>query len=60
MPKTPIPEYWSAREALAVYEFIDDLRDLIWNRYASELQELMMAERKTVSDDFDEYDDINF
>ena len=58
MPKTPIPEYWSAREALAVYEFIDDLRDLIWNCYGSELQELMQAERVTVSDEFD--DDIDF
>ena len=28
-----IPDYWSPREALAVYEFSYELRDESWNRY---------------------------
>ena len=42
-----IPDYWSPREALAVYEFIDELRDEIWNRYELELIKIMQAEYST-------------
>ena len=42
-----IPDYWSPREALAVYEFIDELRDEIWNRYELELIKIMQAECST-------------
>ena len=42
-----IPDYWTPREALAVYEFIDELRDEIWNRYELELIKIMQAERST-------------
>ena len=42
-----IPDYWSPREALAVYDFIDGLRDEIWNRYELELIKFMQAERST-------------
>jgi len=42
-----IPDYWSPREALAVYDFIDELRDEIWNRYELELIKIMQAERST-------------
>jgi hypothetical protein len=42
-----IPDYWSPREALAVYDFIDELRDEIWNRYQLELIQIMQAERST-------------
>jgi hypothetical protein len=58
MPKMQIPEYWSAKEALAVYELVDELRELILNCYGQELHEEMMAERVTVTDEFD--DDIDF
>jgi len=54
----PIPEHWSAREALAVYEFVDELRELIWIRYGPELQALLQAEQQTEAEDFD--DDLNF
>ena len=58
-----IPDYWSAEEALAVYEFIDALRDEIWSRYDLRLIELLRAERGTAgvdrgephgADDFDD------
>lgn len=42
-----IPDEWSPREALAVYEFIDEIRDAIWNRYDLQLIELMKEERIT-------------
>lgn len=42
-----IPGDWSPREALTVYEFIDDIRDAIWNRYDLQLIELMKEERIT-------------
>ncbi len=42
-----IPDYWSPREALAVYDFIDKIRDEIWNRYELELIKIMQAERST-------------
>ena len=54
----PIPEHWSAREALAVYEFVDELRELIWIRYGPELQALLQAEQQAEAEDFD--DDLNF
>ncbi len=58
MPIMSIPEHWSAREALAVYEFVDELRELIWIRYGPELQALLQAEQQPETDDFD--DDLNF
>ena len=42
-----IPDYWSPREVLAVYEFIDKLRDEIWNRYELELIKIMQTEYST-------------
>ena len=37
----PIPDYWSAEQALAVYEFLSDLQQLIWDRYEIQLYELL-------------------
>jgi hypothetical protein len=42
-----IPDDWSPREALVVYDFIDRIRDEIWNRYELELIKIMQAERST-------------
>ncbi|MBL3528572.1 MAG: ATP-binding protein [gamma proteobacterium endosymbiont of Lamellibrachia anaximandri] len=41
MTPLKIPNDWSPREALAVYTFIDEIRDAIWNRYDLQLIELM-------------------
>lgn len=49
-----IPDYWSPREALAVYEFIDELRNEIWIRYELELIKIMQAERSTNPADWGE------
>ena len=53
-----IPDDWSSREALAVYEFIDEIRDAIWNRYDLQLIELMKEERITAFDE--DNDDVVF
>ncbi|MEJ1355445.1 MAG: hypothetical protein RPV21_03580 [Candidatus Sedimenticola sp. (ex Thyasira tokunagai)] len=53
-----IPDYWTVREALAVYEFIDEIREEIWNRYGLQLQEQMQEEMITGPEVID--DDIEF
>ena len=53
-----IPDNWTAREALAVYEFIDEIRDEIWHRYGLQLQQLMQEDLITGSVEID--DDLEF
>ena len=36
-----IPDDWSAEQALAVYEFLSDLEQRIWDRYELQLYELL-------------------
>ncbi len=36
-----IPDYWSAEQALAIYEFLGELQERIWNRYELQLYELL-------------------
>ncbi len=40
-----IPDYWTAEEALAVYDFIDAIRDEIWSRYEMQLIDIIQKER---------------
>ena len=49
-----IPQHWTPEEALAVYEFIDAIREAIWQRYQLQLIEQMREERITI---FNEEDD---
>jgi len=42
-----VPDHWSAQEALAVFEFIDAIREEIWCRYALSITEQLQAERST-------------
>ena len=41
-----IPVTWTAEQALAVWEMLDDLRQKIWIRYSSQLQDLLAEERR--------------
>jgi hypothetical protein len=41
-----VPTYWTAEEALAVFELVDALHDRIWSTYRDELQELICQQRK--------------
>ncbi|MDZ7751711.1 MAG: hypothetical protein U5S82_08625 [Gammaproteobacteria bacterium] len=58
MTHPPIPDDWTPEQALAVYDFIDDLRDAIWSRYDRQLVELMQQERITTFEVDD--DDLTF
>lgn len=42
-----IQDDWSPEQALAVVELLDDLREVIWNRYQIPLQELLREQRVT-------------
>lgn len=33
-----IPDYWTDDEALVVFEFIDEIRDRIWDHYSLQIQ----------------------
>ncbi len=59
-----IPDDWSAHQALAVYEFISDLQQHIWDRYELQLFELMRPDLEGWDDDqpdlFDPDDEIPF
>jgi hypothetical protein len=34
-----IPAYWTPEQALAIFEFLDDLRDAVWNHYRMQIFE---------------------
>ena len=39
-----LPDHWTPEQALAVYEFLTELADAIWNRYEIPLIELLTPE----------------
>ncbi len=39
-----IPDYWTAEQALAVSEFLNDLRERVWDRYGEQITERMRLE----------------
>jgi hypothetical protein len=46
-----IPVTWTAEQALAVWEMLDDLRQKIWVRYSPQLQDLLAEERRCAAVD---------
>jgi hypothetical protein len=40
-----IPQYWSGEQALAVWEFLDSIAGIVWDRYELQLIELIQSER---------------
>jgi hypothetical protein len=50
MTTPQIPEHWSPEEALAVFEFVNDLLDSIWARYGLCIQALLASDRVTAQD----------
>jgi hypothetical protein len=40
-----IQQDWSPEQALAVIELLDDLREVIWNRYQRQLQQELRKQR---------------
>ncbi len=51
-----IPDYWSAEQALAVYEFLSNLEQQIWDRYELQLYELLRPELDVDIDQLDLFD----
>ena len=45
LPTINIPDYWTDAEALAVFEFIDRIKDHIWDHYCREIQAEAKATR---------------
>lgn len=45
-----IDPHWSPDQAMAVIELLDDLRDRIWSRYESVLQQQFRDDRATRHD----------
>ena len=39
-----IPNHWSPRQALAVFDFLSDLQQQIWDRYEQPLVDLIVAD----------------
>ena len=40
-----IPNHWSPRQALAVYDFLSELQQQIWDRYEQPLIDLILADQ---------------
>jgi hypothetical protein len=57
-----IPVTWTAEQALAVWETLDQMREKIWARYSRQLQELLAEQRgySAVDDSDVSCWDINF
>ncbi len=41
-----IPVTWTAEQALAVWETLDQMREKIWARYSRQLQDLLAEEQR--------------
>ena len=55
-----LPDHWTPEQALAVYEFLTELADALWNRYEVPLIQLLAAELDQNNDsqlDLFEFDD---
>ena len=52
MSTIQIPEHWSASEAVAVFEFIDLMREAIWHRYGADITVFIAADRSTEPEDW--------
>jgi hypothetical protein len=51
--------HWSPEQALAIFEFIDELRDQLWQAYGSQIQRALREQQSTMpptSLDIDESD----
>ena len=54
MTTIQIPNHWSAEQALAVWELLDELARCVWDRYELQLIELIQADH--CEQDTDQHD----
>ncbi len=45
-----IPDYWSAEQAYAIYEFLNDIQERIWKQYEFQFIELLRPDPDEVDD----------
>ena len=43
MTTTRLVTYWNAADAYTVIQFLDELRDLLWDTYGEQIIEMMQA-----------------
>ena len=53
-----VPYYWTPEQALAVFELLTDLTDMLWSRYELEIIEQLADELRP--DDTDQLDLFDF
>ncbi len=46
-----IPNHWSAEQALAIYEFLGQIQQQIWDHYELQLIDLLCADLETMNAD---------
>ena len=49
--------YWSPREAAAILDYLDRLRDLVWDLYGDDIIELRQSEGESSADLEDQIDE---
>lgn len=49
-----IPDYWSPEQALTIVEFLDDLRDRIYDQYELRIRELQRDQSSSDETGWDE------
>jgi hypothetical protein len=42
-----IPATWTPEQALAIFELLDEIREKVWFRYGSRLQDLLREQRRS-------------
>ena len=50
---------WSPEQAVAVFEFLDELREHVWARYGLQIQQVLRDQRCTAVPDTDDIDDAD-
>ncbi|WP_244145066.1 hypothetical protein [Paraburkholderia tuberum] len=51
-----VPDDWTPEQALAVFELLDDLREVICARYLPDIQQLLREDRRQRELPFNEHD----
>jgi hypothetical protein len=50
MKTVEIPENWTGKEAIVVYDFLADIMEVIWERYDDKMIDILMHEEDRAAD----------
>ncbi|RKZ63958.1 MAG: hypothetical protein DRR42_23790 [Gammaproteobacteria bacterium] len=53
MKTVKIPENWTGKEAIAVYDFLADVMEAIWERHNEQMVEILCSEEDEPADQID-------